>query len=125
MTRIAEKQNVMQYRNQNFKTSIKLKKMLKRTVGLKWYFIEKNELPNDKEKCHFDDINGIMHLGTFCSKDQFGRDNIFVTTEGGHFTLDKVAAWIPIDALHELRLKQLEEGGVIYNVNGLPEQPQG
>ena len=73
----------------------------------KWYFIKDGMFPQEKEMVHFDDKNNIMHLGTFHKKDQFGRENVFVSTEGAHFTNDKVEAWIsaPHSMPHENLLK--------------------
>ena len=65
-------------------------------IVFKWYYIKDGDFPPEKEKIHFDDNNDITHLGWFVKKDQFDRDNMFISTEGGFFPLEKVIAWIPI-----------------------------
>jgi hypothetical protein len=64
--------------------------------AFRWYFPKQNEFPNDKELVHFDDNSLTMHLGRFYEKDQWGREKMFVTTEGGFFDSTMVDSWIPI-----------------------------
>lgn len=69
----------------------------------KWYYTKENDFPNDKETIQFEDNNNILHLGVFYKKDQFDRENVFVSTVGAYFTTDKVPAWIPIFWEHKGR----------------------
>jgi hypothetical protein len=62
----------------------------------KWYEIKTNQLPENAELVHFDDKKSIMHLGRYYKEDQWGRNDVFVTTEGAYFTKDLVDAWIPV-----------------------------
>ena len=62
----------------------------------KWHYVVDGDLPEENEKVHFDDLSDITHLGYFVKKDQFDRDNMFISTSGGFFPLDKVIAWMPI-----------------------------
>jgi hypothetical protein len=64
--------------------------------AFRWCFPKQNEFPNDKELVHFDDNSLTMHLGRFYEKDQWGREKMFVTTEGGFFDSTMVDSWIPI-----------------------------